>query len=90
MSDLEAIRARDASEGHFREGHDVWPVFQSVYDRRTLLAYVDELRAAARKVTCMKCAGQGTIFVVDYIDVTGEFRSRKTCPDCADLRGLLQ
>lgn len=42
---LEAIRARDAAEGPFREGHDTWPVLQSVYDRRALLAAYDALRS---------------------------------------------
>ena len=113
--ELEAIIARDAFEGEFREGHDTWPVLQSVYDRRTLLRYVDELRAdlaaerlvtkwncemseaccqcqdlrdelaalkeAAGKVTCRMCRNSGIVF-----DANGSH----PCPDCADLRRLLE
>lgn len=47
MIDLDAIRARDAEMGDA----DVRFVRKSLADRRALLAYVDALRAAARKVT---------------------------------------
>jgi len=83
---LEAIRARDADyndvfEAQASMSKDIahrlvaWPVA----DRRALLAYVDELREAAGKVTCWRCLGVGV--------VSDEGAS---CPDCADLRALLE
>lgn len=76
--DLEAIRAQDAEES----GTEAQIAVR--YDRRALLAYVDELRAAAGKVTCRRCdpANPGVLH---------EFYSGKPypCTDCADLRKLL-
>lgn len=47
MIDLDAIRERDATQ--FEMYH------RSCHDRRALLRYVDELRAAAGKVSCGLC-----------------------------------
>mgnify|MGYP003439341547 CR=1 FL=1 len=47
MIDLDAIRARDATQ--FEMYH------KSCHDRRALLQYVDALRAAAGKVQCFHC-----------------------------------
>jgi hypothetical protein len=55
---------------------------KSCHDRRALLAYVDALRAAAGKVACARCDGQGGLHRID-----GEFLG--DCPDCTDLRRLL-
>jgi hypothetical protein len=72
--DLEAIRARDAQ--------NLDPDWPSAVDRRALLAYVGALRAAAGKVTCARC---------EQIGVDGSLRLRgKGCPDCADLRRILE
>ncbi len=54
-----------------------------------LRAERDALRTAAGKVTCRRCSGSGVVFVVKYIDVTGEYRFREPCPACADLKQLL-
>ena len=74
MIDLDAIRARDAEMGDA----DVRFVRKSLADRRALLQYVDELRKAARKVTCRTCSGnKHTFYSIDPF------------PDCADLRRYL-
>jgi len=91
MIDLDAIRARDRDyddvfEAQANMSKDIahrlvaWPVA----DRRALLAYVDALRVAARKVTCKRCAPANP-------GVLHEFYSGKPypCTDCADLRQLL-
>jgi hypothetical protein len=85
MIDLDSIRARDRDyddvfEAQANMSKDIahrlvaWPVA----DRRDLLAYVDELRAAAGKVTCETCRGTG----IERTLVTA-------CPDCTDLRTLM-
>ena len=88
MIDLKAIRARDAlwmprsmrnkSVGAFGPFGE-----QELQDRRALLAYLDELREAAGKVTCERCNGVGT-----HVSPMTPF-SRVRCDDCADLRRLL-
>ena len=89
---LEAIRARDADyndvfEAQASMSKDIahrlvaWPVA----DRRALLAHVDELREAAGKVTCERCGG--STCAPEHgrgIPAPG------TCPDCDDLRRLLE
>lgn len=89
---LAAIRARDADyndvfEAQASMSKDIahrlvaWPVA----DRRALLAYVDELREAAGKVTCERCGG--STCAPEHgrgIPAPG------TCPDCGDLRRLLE
>lgn len=91
---LEAIRARDADyndvfEAQASMSKDIahrlvaWPVA----DRRALLAYVDELREAAGKVTCWRCEGYGEL-KSPYEEGAG-MDDAEPCPDCADLRRLL-
>ena len=53
----------------------------------TSLAYVDELRAAAGKVTCWRCEGYGEL-KAPYEEGAG-MDDADPCPDCADLRALL-
>ena len=77
-SDLAAIRARDAKS----YDDDNW----LHVDRRALLAYVDALRAAAGKVTCRRCLGHGDLLQPDA--VPPGWRT-DPCPDCTDLRTLL-
>lgn len=83
---LEAIRARDADyndvfEAQASMSKDIahrlvaWPVA----DRRALLAHVDELREAAGKVPCATCD-----------EISRGYRSERICPDCADLRKILE
>lgn len=87
-AELDAIRARDA-KAFIPPENDLLrsPIPFAIRDRRTLLAYVDELqaelaalRAAAAKVTCGRCDG------LKFNFSTGE----EPCPDCADLRKLLE
>ena len=79
MIDLEAIRARDACV-RFMDYATAGDI-----DRRALLAHVDELREAAGKVTCERCGG--STCAPEHgrgIPAPG------TCPDCDDLRRLLE
>jgi hypothetical protein len=69
MIDLDAIRARYKEACYFAS------------DIGELLCYVDELRAAAGKVTCETCSGTG--------NAGNELVGDEDCPDCADLRLLL-
>lgn len=87
--DLDAIRLRD---GCWNQSVSL-DQSQSTYDRRALLALVDELRAelaalkaAARKVTCAMCGGEGTI--PDWAPDNSLLDA--SCPDCADLRKILE
>lgn len=88
MIDLDAIRKRDRDyddvfEAQANMSKDIahrlvaWPVA----DRRALLAYVDELREAAGKVTCWVCQGTG--------HDRGWPVHNPPCYACADLRRLL-
>lgn len=94
MIDLEAIRTRDRDyndvfEAQASMSKDIahrlvaWPVA----DRRALLAYVDELREAAGKVTCLTCGNTGRA----SLKMPGSWGAwtEADCPDCADLRRLL-
>lgn len=76
MTDLPAIRARDADTRRRLPDNHLSP---EELDRRALLEFVGTLAAAARKVTCWRCLGVGV--------VSDEGAS---CPDCADLRALLE
>lgn len=78
-SEFDAIRARDATQ--FEMYH------KSCHDRRALLQYVDELRAAAGKVVCKTCRGAGEIPVFQTKELGGFHYA--PCPDCADLRAIL-
>lgn len=74
MIDLDAIRER--------RGYDQFDGCHRE-DAAALLAYVDALREAAGKVTCAKCKGRGIVLIGDGYSVD-------QCPDCADLRALLE
>jgi hypothetical protein len=80
MIDLDAIRARDATQ--FEMYH------KSCHDRRALLAYVDALRAAAGKVTCRRCEGFGEL-KSPYEEGAG-MDDADPCPDCTPLRALIK
>lgn len=95
MIDLDAIRARDRDyddvfEAQASMSKDIahrlvaWPVA----DRRALLAAYDELREAAKKVTCWRCEGYGDLAPEDTKGCGRD--DRDPCPDCADLRRLLE
>ena len=75
MIDLEAIRAR--VEARRLSAPSRRRLRPEERDCDKLLAYVDALREAARKVTCGNCAN-------DHWGVP-----RGPCPDCGDLRRLL-
>lgn len=77
-TDLAAIRARDANCYPLPPIVDESYLRQAERDRHNLLAYVDALAVAARKVTCGNCAN-------DHWGVP-----RGPCPDCADLRAILE
>ena len=77
-SELEAIRARDANSCPQPPIVDESYLQPAQRDRHKLLDYVNELRAAAGKVTCETCHGTG----IERTLVTA-------CPDCADIRRLL-
>jgi hypothetical protein len=86
--DLEAIRARDALDDiHVGLNEIPAHIMQIEADRHELLAYVDALRAAAGKVTCRRCNGHGDLLQPDA--VPPGWRT-DLCPDCADLRRLLE
>ena len=84
QADLEMMRARDAALIEMRGGGAIVAAF---HDRRALLAYVDALIAAARKVTCLRCGGDG--FLTDFNRAT-KLYDDTPCPSCDDLRALLR
>lgn len=87
MIDLDGIRKRDAADmevlpnleavSQHVDDEELRGAIHMVRDRNDLLAYVDELREAAGRVRCARCERMG-----HYAD--------EPCPDCADLRALLQ
>ena len=95
MIDLDAIRARDADDyaaadvlRNIRSAGNTDPELEAtinmIADRRDLLAAYDALLAAAKKVTCKRCAPANPGVLHEFY--TGE---PYPCPDCADLRRLL-
>lgn len=84
MIDLEAIRAR--VEARRLSAPSRRRLRPEERDCDKLLAYVDKLREAARKVTCRRCLGHGNLLQPDA--VPPGWRT-DPCPDCADLRRLL-
>lgn len=75
---LEAIRRRDQSP---YMASTTW-LSQSEEDRRALLSAYDALAAAARKVCCGRCGL--------FPDEQSHDECTADCPDCADLRKLLE
>lgn len=66
------------------EQTDAWgdDAMASEEDRRALLAAYDALAAAARKVCCGRCGL--------FPDEQSHDECTADCPDCADLRKLLE
>ena len=81
-TELDAIRARNV-----RTTRHSW--MQADADRRALLAYVEELRAAygtgLLAIHCRRCVGTGEIRIGHH-DMPDEVYA---CPDCADIREVL-
>lgn len=93
VPDLAAIRVRDGADmlvmpnmelfaQQYPDDEELRGAINMVRDRRILLAYVDALVAAARKVTCVWCNGTGR-------SINQRTHLHEPCPHCGDLRALL-
>ncbi len=78
-AELNAMKARAARNARLN----------AIADRRALLAYVEELRAAygtgLLAIHCRRCVGTGEIRIGHH-DMPDEVYA---CPDCADIREVL-
>ena len=92
--EMEAIRARDAADYPAAEvlrklagvagngDPEMQATIDMIADRRALLAAYDALAAAARKVCCGRCGL--------FPDEQSHDECTADCPDCADLRKILE
>lgn len=98
MIDLDAIRKRDAADMEILpaledtalciDDEELRNAIHMVRDRNGLLTYIDKLREAAGKVTCHRCGNTGK--ALQSLPGSAGAWVETTCPDCADLRALLQ